>query len=576
YVDNVHGTITFPTSGITVDNANRAKKNYNDADTIGARAAAQFQIGDNWTITPSIMGQHQKAYGSTGYDPKIGDLKVTHFTPESSDDSWTQAALTVEGKIGNFDLTYVFSHLKRDVDSHADYTDYAFWYDTLAGYGTYFYDNSTALIDPTQFIHGKDGYTKTSHELRITSPSTERVRFVGGLFWQQQQHNIFQDYFVANLADSLEVPGYPDTIWLTAQQRRDRDEAIFGELSFDVTDQLTLTGGLRHFKSNNSLKGFFGYGAGFSGSTGESQCFSAEHFRGAPCVNLDKSTSETGNIGRLNATWKFDNDKLIYATWSEGYRPGGINRRGTLPPYKSDFLTNYEIGWKTSWDNNRFRWNGAFFRENWKDFQFSYLGTNGLTEIRNANQAQIDGFETDLTWAATYNLSISGGFAWYNARLAADYCKATDPLTGALDAACFDPVDLSAPFDNRKPDFAASGTRLPITPRFKGNLNARYSFDWAGGDAYGQGTLTHVGSRTTDLREYQSGLLGSLAAYTLLDLSVGYHKNSWSLDLFLKNATNKRAELAKFSECAAEVCGRQPYTVTTQPRTFGVRFSQDF
>ncbi len=576
YVDNVHGTITFPTSGITVDNANRAKKNYNDADTIGARAAAQFQIGDNWTITPTIMGQHQKANGSTGYDPKIGDLKVTHFTPESSDDSWAQAALTVEGKIGNFDLTYVFSHLKRDVDSHADYTDYAFWYDTLAGYGAYFYDNSTAQIDPTQFIHGKDGYTKTSHELRITSPSTERVRFVGGLFWQQQQHNIFQDYFIVNLADSLEVPGYPDTIWLTAQQRRDRDQAIFGELSFDVTDQLTLTGGLRHFKSNNSLKGFFGFGAGFSGSIGESQCFSTEHFHGAPCVNLDKSTSETGNIGRLNATWKFDNDKLIYATWSEGYRPGGINRRGTLPPYKSDFLTNYEIGWKTSWDNNRIRWNGAFFRENWKDFQFSYLGANGLTEIRNANQARIDGFETDLTWAATYNLSISGGFAWYNARLAADYCKATDPLTGALDATCFDPVDLSAPFNNRKPDFAASGTRLPITPRFKGNLNARYSFDWAGGDAYGQATVTHVGSRTTDLREYQSGLLGSLAAYTLLDLSVGYHKNSWSLDLFLKNATNKRAELAKFSECAAEVCGRQPYTVTAQPRTFGVRFSQDF
>ncbi len=571
YVDNVHGTVTFPTSGITADNEKFVKKNYNDADTVGARAALKIDINDNWTITPTIMGQHQKAYGSTGYDPHVGDLKVTHFTPESSNDSWNQAALTVQGKIGNFDLTYVFSHLKRDVDSHADYTDYAFWYDTLAGYGAYFYDNGGALINPTQFIHARDGYTETSHELRITSPATDRLRFVGGLFWQQQQHNIFQDYFVANLADVLEVPGYPDTIWLTQQQRRDRDEAVFGELSFDLTNKLTFTGGLRYFKSDNSLKGFFGYGAGFSGSTGVSQCFSADMFHGAPCTNLDKSTSETGTLGRFNATYKIDDNKLIYATWSQGFRPGGINRRGTVPPYKSDFLTNYEFGWKTSWADNQFRWNGAIFREDWKDFQFSYLGANGLTEIRNANQARIDGFETDLNWAASYNLSLTAGLAFYNAKLTADYCALTDP-NGVPDPICYLPFDPT----NEGPDFAAKGTRLPITPRFKGNLNARYTFDLGGGEAYWQATLTHVGSRTTDLREFQDHVLGDLAAYNLLDLSTGYHKNSWSLDFFLKNATNERAQLAKFSECAAQVCGYQPYIVTTQPRTFGVRFSQDF
>ncbi len=581
YVDNVHGTVTFPTSGITADNAKLAKKNFNDADTVGARAALKIDINDNWTITPTIMGQHQKARGSTGYDPSVGDLKVKHFNPESSNDSWNQAALTVEGKIGNFDLTYVFSHLKRDVDSHADYNDYAFWYDTLAGYGDYFCSQDYVggvcapgtAINPSQFIHAKDGYTRTSHELRITSPATDRLRFVVGLFWQQQQHNIFQDYFVAGLAPALSVPGYPDTIWLTDQQRRDRDEAVFGELSFDVTDKLTLTGGLRHFKTENSLKGFFGYGPGFAfgGGTGVSQCFSPEMFHGAPCTNLDKSTSETGTIGRFNATYKIDNDKLIYATWSQGFRPGGINRRGTLPPYKSDFLTNYEFGWKTSWDNNQFRWNGAIFREDWKDFQFSYLGANGLTEIRNANQARIDGFETDINWAASYNLSLTAGLAFYNAKLTADYCAKTD-LNGVPDPSCFLPFDPN----NEGPDFAAKGTRLPITPRFKGNLNARYTFDLGGGEAYWQATLTHVGRRSTDLRQFQDFVLGDLPSYNLLDLSTGYHKNSWSLDFFLKNATNERAQLARFSECAAQVCGYQPYIVTTQPRTFGVRFSQDF
>jgi outer membrane receptor protein involved in Fe transport len=587
YVDNVLGSRTFPSwdadsgGNGTVTNERFAEDDYNEADTYGLRAALKVDLGDNWSITPSVITQKMDAHGSTGYDKGIGDLEVMHNRPESSDDRWTQAALTVEGKIGNFDVTYAFSHLKRDVDSEADYSDYAFWYDTLRGYGSYFYDNDGALIDPTQYIQATDGYRKTSHELRIASPSENRIRFVAGLFWQRQTHDIFQRYRIDNLADALEVPGWSDTLWLTSQQRNDRDEAIFGELSFDITDKLSATGGLRHFRTSNGLKGFFGFGDGYSGSTGVSQCFSDEPFHGAPCTNLDKDTDESGSIGRVNLTYNINDTKLVYATWSEGFRPGGINRRGTLPPYTSDVLTNYELGWKTSWGENRFRWNGAVFREDWKDFQFSYLGQNGLTEIRNANQARVNGLETDLSWAASYNLSLTGGFAWYDAKLTEPYCQVTN-ADGSLDPTCLlpmDPNDSSLIIQNggtRKPDFAAAGTRLPITPKFKGNLNARYTFDMAGGEAYWQIALSHVGERTSDLREYQRYWLGDLDAYTLTDLSAGYRRGSWSLDFFLKNAFDERTDLARFSECAAEVCGHQPYTVTSQPRTFGVRFSQEF
>ena len=131
-----------------------------------------------------------------------------------------------------------------------------------------------------------------------------------------------------------------------------------------------------------------------------------DRFNGAPCTNLDKQVSERDSLGRVNLTWQIDDTKMVYATWSEGYRPGGINRKGTLPPYTSDFLTNYELGWKTTW-GYVFVFTGAVFRQTWDDFQFSYLGQNGLTEIRNANSAQIDGLERDLSWAATYNLQIT-------------------------------------------------------------------------------------------------------------------------------------------------------------------------
>ncbi|HVR82231.1 MAG TPA: TonB-dependent receptor [Luteimonas sp.] len=571
YVDNVFGTRTYASSGpLTIDNADRAKDNYNWADTVGARAALKIDLNDNWSITPTIMGQHQKANGSTGYDPSVGDLAVTHFKPETSDDRWTQAALTVQGKIGNFDLTYAYSHLKRDVDSQADYTDYSFWYDY------YFSNDSGNLIDPTQHIRAKDGYTKTSHELRLTSPAENRLRLVAGLFWQQQGHDIEQDYLIDGLAQSSWVTGWPDTIWLTEQDRIDRDEAVFGELSFDITDKLTASAGGRYFRAKNNLRGFFGYGDWGWSQNGEASCISQEDYEGAPCLRFDKETSESGSLGRFNLTYHVDDDKMVYATWSEGYRPGGINRRGPL--YTSDFLTNYELGWKTAWMDHRLTFNGAVFQENWKDFQFSFLGTNGLTEIRNAGQARIRGLEAELNWAATYNLRLSGGLALYDSKLTQNYCGFSDqngdPETNCANWYILNPPDDpdSAPL----PSGAPAGTRLPLTARYKGNVNARYTFDLWSGEAFWQATVFTEGDRRTDLRTYEGGLLGDLKPYTMADLSAGFHRSNWSVEFFLKNAFDTRAQLARFSQCAAAVCGEQPYTVVAQPRTLGVRFSQDF
>ncbi|MFA6986099.1 MAG: TonB-dependent receptor plug domain-containing protein, partial [Arenimonas sp.] len=139
YIDNKLGSRTYPSwdadsgGNGTVTNATQAKDDYNDVDTYGARVALKVDLNDSWTVTPTIMGQRQKADGVFHYDPVVGDLSLTHFYPENSDDRWTQAGLTVQGKIGNFDLVYAFAHLKRDVDSESDYNDYGFWYDTVYG-----------------------------------------------------------------------------------------------------------------------------------------------------------------------------------------------------------------------------------------------------------------------------------------------------------------------------------------------------------------------------------------------------------------------------------------------------------
>ncbi len=577
FVDNVYGERTFPSSGITDDNADLVNDNYNDYKTIGARAALKIDFNDSWSVTPTIMTQRQKQRGIYGYEEAVGDLEVFQTYPERVEDDWRQLALTVQGKVGNFDLTYAFAHLKRDVEGESDYSDYGYWYDTLFGYGTYFYDDNGDLVNPSQYIQSEDGYRKRSHELRIASPAEDRLRFVAGVFWQQQSHDIQQRYKVDDLASDLSVTGWEDTIWLTKQVRQDHDEAIFGELSYDLTEQFTATVGVRSFKAENSLQGFFGFARGYSSQSsqlperryGEAGCAAVygddasqwEDFHGAPCNQFQKSADESDWLGRVNLSYTFDPEHMVYATWSEGYRPGGINRRGTLPPYVSDFLTNWEAGWKTSWADNSVIWNGAVFQEDWEDFQFSLLGLNGLTEIKNAAQARIRGLESDLTWAATYNLRLSGGIAVYNAELTDNYCGFTDD-NGVPVTVCDEPE-------------APSGTRLPISAKFKGNVSARYSWDGEM-EPFFMATVSHEGKRESDLRLETRAILGDLPAYTTLDLSAGFNWNTWNIDVFLKNATDERAQFSRSVQCPESVCGEQRYISTNQPRTLGIRVSQEF
>ncbi|MDH4022319.1 MAG: TonB-dependent receptor plug domain-containing protein, partial [Gammaproteobacteria bacterium] len=225
FIDNVFGTRTFPTLDVetggngTVDNARFAESDYNDVDTTGARAALRIDLNDSWTVTPSVIAQQQETNGFFGFDPDVGDLKVTHFYPENTDDKFVQAALTVEGKVGNFDIVYAGSYLDRTVDGELDYADYSYAYDVLYfgstfPYGEYFFNDAGDVVNPSNYIQAEDKYTKQSHEIRISSPQDKRLRYLAGLFWQKQTHDIEQRYLVDDLATSLEVTGWPDTLWL--------------------------------------------------------------------------------------------------------------------------------------------------------------------------------------------------------------------------------------------------------------------------------------------------------------------------------------------------------------------------
>lgn len=576
YIDNVYSERTYPSSGITVNNAEYAKKDYNTVDKLGGRAALKIDLNDNWTITPSIMGQRETSHGFFGYDPSVGTLEVSHYHPEVMRDNWYQAALTIEGKIANYDVVYSGGYMTRHVHTEADYNDYAYWYDTLAGWGYYYTDNSGNLVDPSQYIVANDGFTKFNNELRISSPKEDSFRWVFGLFQDRQTHSILQNYKIDDLGSDYSVTGWPGTVWLTDQMRVDRDQAVFVEASYDILPNLTFTAGVRGFHYKNSLVGFFGLAATMSSHTGEAGCFSdATVMKGAPCTDVDKSVKEYGETHKFNLTWHINEDKMVYATYSTGFRPGGVNRYGSLPPYKSDKLTNYEIGWKTSWLDDQVRWNGAAYIEDWKDFQFAFLGLNSLTQITNAGQAEVKGIESDISWLVTDSFTITGSGAYTDAKLTQVYCGSLT-ASGAADTSCTS-AEASAP----------KGSALPTVPKLKMNLTGRYTFNLFGLASHLQGAMVYQSGSWPDLRTRATSpatgeevnirdLLGRMPGFATFDFGYGVQYDNISVELDVRNAFDKLGQIYRFAACTTQVCGNQPYITTVTPRTIALRIGQKF
>ena len=600
YIDNVRRERTYPgvasttADDITIDNAGSAKDDYNTSDVIGARVALRVDLSENWSITPALMYQKQESEGSWGEDTSdfvSKELQVSHNNQEFTDDEWYQAALTIEGSMGNFDLVYAGAYMDRQVDASFDYSDYSYWYDSIYTTGYYadlHFANDGPRRAPNQFVPdyfdaddvgtrimpgarftNDDGYTKQSHELRLSGNfADDRVRAMVGLYVSKQEHDFQQHWLIEGLGDVMLMnrdnpnPRFDDTVYLNSMDREDTDEAVFGSVSIDMTDSLELTLGYRYFKPEVTVKGFFGFGQGFTpiwSSNGEAKCDLFENgqqdYKDKPCLNVDKGIDESDGVGRINLTWKIADDHMVYGTWSEGYRPGGINRAPDAGEYVSDFLTNYELGWKTLWFDNRLQFNGAVFFEEWEDFQVSFTGANAITQVNNGPTAEVLGLESQLQWAPIDSLVISAAFTVIDSELQDEYCPD-----------CYGPGD----------PWATAGTPLPVTADFKGNLVARYQFGLGSFDSFVQGAVAYEGERDSDLKSRDAAIKGEIPSNTFVDLSAGIENESFAVTFFVKNATDEDAPLNITAQCTPGTCGSQLYHVRARPRTYGIRFSQDF
>ncbi len=582
YIDNTYAERTYTlddlddSTNLTIDNADFVEEDFNDVETYGGRAALAVDLDEDWTVTPSIMYQRQEANGAFLYDPRAGDLEVHDFVPEYNRDEWYQAALTIEGKIGNWDLVYSAGYFERTIENEIDYSYYTVAYDTYgyyyygnfyAGYATYFPDGNGGFLDPTQRQYLDNDYTKHTQEIRISSPSDERLRVTFGAFYQRQTHLIEAQYFIPGLADAALdqitwfQPVIDDTIFLTRANRVDNDYAIFGEMDYDITEFLTLTAGIRGFKARNTLFGFSGFARN---AADPDVCLPTDELD-IPCANIHpdgatvaspKVVDETGETHKISLSWDVDDDIMVYGTYSTGFRPGGINRRVEYGPYKSDRLSNFELGWKTTLLDGAMRFNGAVFYQKWTDMQFALArpGDNGVTSLANVGGAESKGVELDVAYRSG-GLDLAASATYLDATITTDFCQE----------------------DYYGNEFCTpAGTRLPVQPEFKANASARYTFPLGDNNAWVQASMLHQTGTRSFLLDEEVAVVGNTDPFTTFDFSAGIDFGDMKLEAFLQNAFDERGELTRNTACAAVYCGDYYRVYPVQPQFFGIKFSHRF
>ena len=577
YIDNVLAT----SQGDTFDNEELVEEDVNTIETVGGRAALRFDFSESVNATLSGIYQDTSADGHSDVTPNsdddrgytgVGELEQVRFSEESLDDSWYQLGLTLNAGTPIGDLVISASYFDRDFHYEADATDYEFNFN-CPRYDYYGNPNPPLPFcqpnfgiydfggDPRGFAQNDEQTDITTFEARLQSPadSESRWSWLAGVFYSKEKGHTQFDSFVNGYTDTpafsyINEYSYYDAVvpptdqwWIGLYDTELEQRAVFGELSFDVTENFTITAGARWFEYDRFFHLHQEAPVGFEGYT---------------LTDETADTTEDDTVGKFNLTYRFDDDRLVYATWSEGFRNGGTNpvRQASILPrsFDSDTLTNIEVGAKTEWLNNRLRFNIALYSMEWEDFAVQIedpQDTIFQLGYVNLPSADITGFESELSFAINE--------AWQ-----------LDATLGYNEAEVAQTIDLQ--FEGDVVLTVEEGSRLPLTPDWTASLGIEYR---AAGrlleaQPFARLDLAYVGESVNNLAGIESvvaaGGVQVQEAYETGDFRVGLEGERWSAALFVDNVWDERANLFLSNRWAIQ---RQSIN---RPRTFGLQFRYDW
>ena len=640
YVQN-HGTLS---------NAHVVEDNWNDERTQGWRAKLRWDMNDSWSMTFTGMLQHVHTDGSgNAYNPYVGDLKTVKFIDGQYTQKFNAYDILVEGDLGFADLVASTNYYKYKEKFFTDITDYAHYWSHNYCFDSYYDAATYSAAKPYYFTNPATGYLtlyprycqgvnqdsdfyssfqgtdhvkKVSQEIRLQSQG-DRLDWIVGLYLEDtvdawtapfavpvdgvNPKSLFQDSFSAKYYAFVQGDNFPTkatSSWYSDQRTLWDQTALFGEVAYRFTDAVTLTVGMRNYKRDNSSAYYVDHpGTWFSLGDYENG-YPSDSDREYRLANKGLPPARAGSdkvtIPKVSLKYNLNDDTMAYALYTQGKRPGGVNRSRGNPffpnAYGPDIMDNHEAGIRSTFGDGRGRFNLTAYHMKWDEYQLEQVDpsntpcdANGAVAkitglapdasvktagicgqpwqnlVANTGQAHITGVNVDLEYALTEDITF--GLNWENMEAMTD---SNHDLNGTEDS-----------FEITK------DMRLPLVPENKGSLWVTWSTPANIMGAQYKYVRFQASTQSGIINKLEEDSLNSSAnpqhrvpGYQIMDIRAGLQGEDWEVAAYINNLTDERAQYTwstgdfGWAQASSKPGGRA-HTIdvyTNRPREIGIRY----
>jgi outer membrane receptor protein involved in Fe transport len=512
------------------------QKDANTSRLWGGRVSLEYKPNEHIDILPAVLLQKTEIDAPFTFDSPAGSTNhpiQVRFVPEPASDDVKLATLTAKATFNEFEIVSATSYFDRVADSIEDWSK-------LAAY----------LLEepPFPFYQFTRYSTKSWTEELRASYTGERLSGVVGVYYQRRDNGLIDDDPV--------YPGYNekfgtdiDSFFTTDENTETKERAVFGELNYKLTQQLTATVGDRASHTEQT------HAAASDG-----------YFNGGPSANSN-TTISTSNTPKVGLSYQVTPEALLYATAAKGARPGGAQHYVPVPfcapdltelglsaaptKYSPDSLWSYEIGSKNRFDDGRITLNGSVYYIDWKNIQQEVDLSCGFPVVTNFGKATSKGAELEGAYHLARGWTVSANASY------------TDATAGSETFGI--PVQIGDPLLNtpRWAYAASADYTRPLTQDFEFTGHLDYSYS---------GWTAAVFDKTSPFYRRPS--------YNLVNLTLGLRNlpQRWQAKLFVDNLTNKHADTGVFaSNTGNNVLPPDVKEIgLNRPRTVGIRVEYKF
>jgi len=529
-----------------------------DSDSLFVRLSGLWQMSDAAELKLDYFHQENDMDATSNESLALGEGSRQSpkliLEPFSGETDMLSAELSFD--LGFADVTSVTSAYKTEnqgtFDLTGQYLGFSFYPD--------YYGASPRPLIVDNSVREEDAFIQ---EIRVVSNTDGAIDWMAGLFYMKQDGDTkteqffpgYNDYANACFGAGLPFGGEPcgfgtyfgdpsvvgtaaaveDLAYLTNFQDEFEDKAIFGEVTWHVTDQLDLTAGIRAFDQEYTLAEQGGLAF-------------------ANLLSNERGSFDTSDeLYKFNASYRYSEDHQVYFTYSEGFRRGGANALGPLgsddiSSFVPDTLDNTELGVKGSF-GGRVDYTASYFSADWNDIQTRASCTDlALICTVNAGDAEVSGFDFELNAQLTENLQARLGYT----NLDTELVRGND--SGGVNF--------------------ATGSELAGAPSDSGNITLIYNRLLTGNkELGGYINLSYTSDRAGNLPNLGVEELVKLDGYTLVDGAVSLRYNKWLTKLFVNNILDDDTWV---SQADASLWQTGSYAGAQRPRTIGFSVTYEY